>query len=120
MDEQTTTPDGLWLVSWFIANAPWIYAGCASAVFRFVYQWGVDHRPLRPAVSEAFMCGAVVSVSAPVAAIVGFNETWAMVFAIGVGLAGPEVVRSAVVARIRAASKAAVKVFLKGDDDAGQ
>ncbi|WP_110647594.1 phage holin family protein [Salinicola peritrichatus] len=119
MDQQTSTPDGLWLVSWFIANAPWIYAGCASAAFRFVYQWGVDHRPVRTAASEAFMCGAVVSVSAPVAAVVGFNETWAMVVGIAVGLAGPEVVRSAAVERLRAAGRAAAKVLFKGDDDAG-
>lgn len=113
MDQHPTTPDGIWLASWFIANAPWIYAGCASAAVRFVYQWGVDSRPARKAASEAFLCGAVVSVSSPVASAMGRNETWSMVVGIAVGLAGPEIIRSAIVNRLRVA----IKAFIKGDGD---
>ena len=47
MDEQASTPDSLWLVSWFIVNSPWIYAGLASGVVRLVYRWGVGRRHLK-------------------------------------------------------------------------
>lgn len=96
MDGQASTPTGLWLASWLIANSPWLYARCASSAVRFVYQRGVDGRPPRPSVAEALLCGAAISVSALVAALVGADQTWAMVSGIAVGLAGPEVIRSAV------------------------
>lgn len=117
MDEQASTPDSLWLVSWFIVNSPWIYAGLASGVVRLVYRWGVDGHPIRTAASEAFLCFAAVSVFSPVASFVGAGDALAMAIGVGVGFVGPDVLRSQLIGRF----KAAAKVLLKGgSDDAGR
>lgn len=110
MEEHATTPDGLWITSWLVANAPWLIAGCLSGAVRLVYLWGRDRRPFRFSISEAFICGVVVAVMAPVAATLGLDKSWAMVCGVAVGLIGSEAVRSALMDRIAAAAK----TFFKG------
>lgn len=104
--EHQASPNELWLYSWVLANTPWIYAGCVSAFVRFVFLFGKNAEPFRRSISDAIICGAIVSVSSPALALVGLDSQWAMAAGVGVGLVGPEVVKADIAERIKAAIKA--------------
>lgn len=105
--ENHASPNELWLFSWMVANAPWICAGCVSAFVRFVFLFGQNSEPFRRSISDAIICGAIVSVSGPIVAITGLDSTYAMAIGVGIGLVGPEVVKADIAERIKAGVKAA-------------
>lgn len=101
MVEQQPAPDAFWFATWVIVNSPWITAGVLSAGVRFVYMFGNQAEPFRKSFSDALICFAIVSVSAPVAEGFGLGTKWAMPVAVGIGLLGAEAVRGDVINRIK-------------------
>lgn len=104
--ERPPEPNELWIVSWILANTPWLFAGAVGGVVRAIWLVYKGEEPFRRVATEALLVAICMAGAGSLFKLSGVSEEYAMAAGIACGLAGPEFIRTDLIERFKRAFKA--------------